>query len=319
MGGGSWNSQAWTGYAQAHVHNQPQAAVFTQQAKRTINEDVDPTKFKNGIRESVDGPDNPESTPVGIFTDMTGSMGMLAREITEKLDVVNGELLDRKPVKDVHMMTGVIGDGYTDKFPFQATQFEADLRIVDQTRKLYLEGGGGGNGGESYALAWLFAAMQTATDSYDKRKKKGYLFTAGDEPVHGVEESGRGEKYGVTKEQAKRILGLDIERDLTANECLAMAQRKWNVFHIALTQNGYSGYRSGIEATFGKIMPNQLLWLEDLDALSETIVSVIEVNEGRDKGKVAQSWGGDKSLVVANALRDMVVAGAAGDQGVVRL
>jgi hypothetical protein len=319
MGGGSWSSKAWTGYAQAHVHNQPQAAVFTQQAKRTINEDVDPTKFKNGIRESVDGPDNPESTPVAIFTDMTGSMGMLAREITEKLDVVNGELLDRKPVKDVHMMTGVIGDGYTDKYPFQATQFEADLRIVDQTRKLYLEGGGGGNGGESYALAWLFAAMQTATDSYDKRKKKGYLFTAGDEPVHGVEESGRGEKYGVTKEQAKRVLGLDIERDLTANECLAMAQRKWNVFHIALTQSGYSGYRSGIEATFGKIMPKQLLWLEDLDALSETIVSVIEVNEGRDKGKVSQSWGGAKSLVVANALRDMVVAGAAGDQGVVRL
>jgi hypothetical protein len=319
MGGGSWNSSAWNGYAKAHVHNQPQAAVFTQQAKRTINEDVDPTKFKNGIRESVDGPDNPNSTPVAIFTDMTGSMGSLAREVTEKLDVVNGALMKRKPVEDVHMLTGVIGDAYSDQYPIQATQFEADLRIVDQTRKLYLEGNGGANGGESYALAWLFAARQTATDSYDKRKKKGYLFTVGDEPVHGVEGSGRGQKYGVTKEQAKKFLGLDIEADMSADECLKAAQRTWNVFHISLIQGGYSGYRDGIMETFGKIMPKNLLWLEDLDALTETIVSVIEVNEGRDKAKVAQSWGGDKSLVVANALRDMVVAGAAGDQGVVRL
>ena len=185
---------------------------------------------------------------------------------------------------------------------------------------MYLEGNGGGNGGESYALAWLSMAMQTATDSYDKRKKKGYIFTVGDEPLHGVEESGRGQKYGVTKEQAKRILGLEIERDLTANECLAMAQRKWNVFHIAIQRGGYTHYRDGINATFGKIMPNNLLWLEELDALTETIVSVIEVNEGRDKAKVAASWGGDKSLVVASALSTLVTAGSTPtDQGVVRL
>lgn len=319
MGNGGWSASAWQGFATQSVQGKTQSQIFTQQAKRALHEDCDPRNFKNGIRESVDSDDNPNSTPVAIFTDMTGSMGDLAEKIVRKQDVISQELLDRKPVPDVHLMTGVVGDAYSDQCPIQATQFEADIRIAQQTAKLYLEGNGGGNGGESYALVWLLAAMQTATDSYDKRGKKGYLITAGDEPVHGVEGSSQGQHAGVTKDQAKKFLGLDIERDLSADECLAMAQRKWNVFHISLIRNGYTGFRPGVIDTFGKIMPDNLLWLEDLDALPELIVSIIEVNEGRDKAKVAASWGGDKSLVVANALNSVAVSGGSDNQGVVRL
>lgn len=315
MGGGSWSASSWGSYKTAHVAGKTQSQIFASK----LNEDVDPLKFTNGIRESVDSPDNPNSTPVAIFTDMTGSMGMLAERVVRDLDVVCQELLDRKPVPDVHLLTGVIGDAYSDTDPpFQATQFEADIRIAQQTQKLWLTRDGGGNGGESYALAWLFAAMQTATDSFDKRGKKGYLFTVGDEGVHGVE-GGYGKPFGVTKEQAKQWLGLDIERDLTAEECLRMAQRKWNTFHIVIN-SGYGGYRKEVESSFGRIMPDHLLYLEDVSALTETIVSAIEVNEGRDAAKVAASWSGDKSLVVANALKSLAVAGAGGaDGGVVRL
>ena len=317
MGGGSWSAQTWSGYSTAKVAGKSQSQVFTSQK---LDEGLDPKKFTNGIRESVDGVDNPLSTPVAIFTDVTGSMGMTAEAVIRKLDVVCQELLDRAPVTDVHLLTGAIGDAYTDSSPFQATQFEADIRIAEQTQKIYLEGNGGGNGGESYALAWLFAALQTATDSFDKRGKKGYLFTVGDEPVHGVEGSGRGQAYGVTKDQAARFLGLKIERDLTADECLAMARRKYNVMHIVISNAGARGYHHDpIKATFGKIMPDDLYWLEAVDALPELIVSLIEVAEGRDKAAVAASWSGSTSVAVANALNSAVARVDGGTQEVVRL
>jgi len=316
MGGGSWNSTQWGSYATQNVAGKSRTQIFTQS---NIHDDLNPLKFTNGLRESVDSSDNPNSTPVAIFTDVTGSMGMLAETVVKNLDIVCQELIDRAPVANVHLMTGAIGDAYTDSAPFQATQFEADIRIAQQTQKIYLEGNGGGNGGESYALPWLFASMQTATDSFDKRGKKGYLFTVGDEPVHGVEGATQGQQWGVTKEQAKRILGLSIERDLTADECLAMARRKFNVFHIVV--NPSSSYRTGVQNTFGVLMPDNLIWLEDVSILSETIVSVIEVNEGKDKGAVAASWSGDKSIVIANALKSMVATGGDADTGqeVVRL
>jgi hypothetical protein len=166
-------------------------------------------------------------------------------------------------------------------------------------------------------MPWLSMAMQTATDSFDKRQKKGYLFTVGDEPIHGVEGSGQGRPFGVTKQQAKDFLGLDIERDLTADECLALAQSRWHVFHIVVGQRGGS-YGYGIERSWGKLMPDSLIHLEDIDALPETIVSVIEVNEGKDAKSVAASWSGSTAVAVASALQSLAARDNAG-QEVVRL
>ncbi len=300
MGNGSWDTDRWTTYATTNVVGQSRSQIFSSSMKDEVN----PLKFTNGIRESVDSVDNPNSTPVAIFTDCTGSMGQLAFTVVQKLDVVCQELLDRSPVSDVHLMTGVIGDAYSDNCPFQATQFEADIRIAEQTQLLYLEGNGGGNGGESYALAWLFAGMQTSIDSYNKRQKKGYIFTVGDEPVHGVAGWDRGRTWGVTKQQAKDFLGLDIERDLTAQECLDLAKEKWNVFHIVVG-NKYQ-HQEGIEYTFGKIMPDKLLYLEDISVLPELIVSAIQVNEGELLNTVASSWD-SSSDVITKALSAIVV------------
>jgi len=308
MGGGSWDSSAWSGYSKAHTVGKSRAAIFTS---RGIADELNPLKFTNGIRESVDSADNPNSTPVMIFTDVTGSMGELAEIVVKNLDVVCQSLLDRKPVPDVHLMTGAIGDAYYDRAPFQATQFEADIRIAEQTQKIYLEGGGGGNAGESYAIAWLFAGMMTTNDSFSKRGKKGYLFTVGDEPVLGVTDDA-----GVTKDQAKQFLGLNIERDLSAAECLEMARREYNVYHVVVSRSSH--YRPGVERTFGKIMPDNLIWLQDVSALNETIVSVIEVNEGKDKAAVAASWSGDKSVAIMDAMRD-IVPGGGGQSAVVAL
>jgi hypothetical protein len=74
-----------------------------------------------------------------------------------------------------------IGDANCDKAPLQVSQFEADKRIIDQLTQIYLEHSGGGNDFESYNLPWYFAANHTVHDSMEKRGKRGYLFTVGDE------------------------------------------------------------------------------------------------------------------------------------------
>ena len=52
--------------------------------------------------------------------------------------------------------------------------------------------------------------------------------------------------------------------------------------------------------------------------LAETIVSAMEVNEGRDGCAVAASWSGDTAMVVADAVRSLTARGAAED-GIVRM
>lgn len=309
MGSGGWSANTWASYAQQNVQGKTQQQVFTA---RGLNEDVDPRKFKNHIRESVDSDDNPNSTPVAIFTDATGSMGHLAGVVVRKLDVVAQELLDRKAVPDVHIMTGIVGDGYTDPAPIQATQFEADIRIAQQTQKLWLNGcSGGSNGGESYALPWLVMSQMTVTDSFDKRGKKGYVFTVGDEGIHGCEGS-RYHKMAVTVEQAERLLDIRIEKDLTAQEVLDMVSRRFHVFHIVVG----TGHQRDIDDTWVPLMGERLLYLEgnNVDLLPELIVSTIEVNEGRDVQSVAQSWGDGKAVVLANSLKGLQTRAEADDE-----
>ena len=81
-------------------------------------------------------------------------------------------------------MFGAIGDATCDRAPLQVGQFESDNRMDDDLSRILLEGGGGGQKTESYELAMYFMARHTATDCYDKRGKRGYLFMIGDEMAY---------------------------------------------------------------------------------------------------------------------------------------
>jgi hypothetical protein len=265
-----------------------------------LHADLDPKGFTNGIRESVDSPDNPKSTPIIVALDVTGSMGSLANQMAmEGLGILFQEILDRKPVSDPHLMFIAIGDVRCDQAPIQVSQFEADNRIVEQLQKIFVEGGGGGNLTESYDAAWAVAGLMTKTDSFTKRAKKGYLFTVGDEQT----------PTGINKNQLKRFFGLNSEVDYTAEQLLTIAQTQYEVFHIAVQQGDH--YRhSGrqVDETWGALLGQRYLKLSDSTALAELVVSAIQVIEGAEADKVASSWSGHKGLVVAAGIKDLVPA-----------
>ena len=107
----------------------------------------------------------------------------------------------------------------------------------------------------------------------------------------------------MTRAEVRRVLGIDVRRDVTAAEAVALAGRDWEAFHVLLANEGYAAHsREEVVASWRRVLPQRTILLEDVGALAETIVSLIQVNEGADAADVAASWGGTAGRVVATAL-----------------
>jgi hypothetical protein len=306
MGSGRFDSDAYATYSSSirsasvnDIYKSTASTVLTGAAKH-----LNPLGVT--VRESRDSVDNPNSTAVIVAIDVTGSMGMLAEKIAKTgLGTLFKEILDRKPVTDPHIMFMAVGDANYDKVPLQVSQFEASNVIIDQLTDIFVEHGGGGNQSESYQFPWYFAAMHTSIDCLEKRGKKGYLFTLGDEWV----------PPALTKAQIKQFIGDDVERDYSPAELLAMVQRMYHVFHLVVEEGSYQDRPL---ASWKASLGERALLLSDHTKLAEVIVSTMQVNEGADVNTVADSWDGSTAVVVRKAVGALTATGGAAG-GVVRL
>jgi hypothetical protein len=305
MGGGRWDSKEWDEWASSSSYS-----------TKRVEEIYTSTKLHSDLnvfgkdRESCDSPDNPKSTPIIIGLDVTGSMGLVLEEIARKgLNTLCTEIHARKPVSDPHILCAGIGDVEYDRAPFQATQFEADLRIAKELEKLYLEGGGGGNSYESYALAWYFAAHHTKCDAFN-RGKKGYLFTIGDENPTAI----------LTKNAIEKVFGDRLQADVDMDALLTLASRKYEIFHVVVEQGDHARRNlPAVMAAWRTKLGQRVLPLSKVGSLAEVIVSAIACNEGANVDTVSKSWSGDTSMVVSKALSGMVAANTNANTGLVSL
>jgi hypothetical protein len=285
MGGGNWTANDWDHYKSTKVAGKSTQQVFSQ---RGLHKDLDPAEF--GLRESRDSVDNPLSTPIIVGIDVTGSMGRLADTMVRNgLNTLCTEIYSRKPVTNPHILCMGIGDAHCDEAPIQATQFEADIRIAEQLQRIWLENGGGGNSSESYSLAWYFAAKKVLSDSWMKRKKKGFIFTVGDDG-----------HTGVKADHVKRFLKLEESRNYSTEEVLQLACREWEVFHLVVAEGGT--YRFDMHKQWQEVLGERALLLTDHTKMAEVIVSTLQVMGGADAKTVAASWDGTTALAVKDAL-----------------
>lgn len=281
MGGGSFRSAetqaSYASYTKSVASATRVDQVFT---KRRLSELLNPKNVM--LRESCDGEDNPNSRPIIIGLDVTGSMGMVAKHIAQEgLGEVMNAIFDRQPVKDPHLMFMGIGDAAFDDAPLQVSQFEADFRIVEQLSNLYVEGCGGNNQTESYDLPWYFAGTRTQIDSLDKRGEKGYLFTMGDELPPEV----------LRARDLQRILGDGEQHDVPSVDSLKLAEEKYHVFHLIIEEGGYARrYLDDVVNGWQQMLHHRALRVNDYRNVSQIIISAIEVSEGGDPEQVANSW-----------------------------
>lgn len=283
MGGGTFSPSAYASFSSSTVGKSTDE-IYTSSH---LHADLNPLNVK--MRESRDSADNPNSTPLIVAIDVTGSMGIIADNIARKgLGTLFTGVLDRKPITDPHVMFMAVGDAYYDQAPLQVSQFEADNRIVEQLTQIYLEHGGGGNGFESYNLPWYFAANHTIHDSMEKRGKRGYLFTIGDEEAPG----------DLTPAQIKRFIGDTVEPQST-KAMLELVQRTYDVYHVVILQGDHCRHSPDQTLkSWRELLGQHVIPLSDYTKLAETIVSTIEIAEGRDAAASASGWGKDAGVIL---------------------
>lgn len=289
MGGGSWTARDWSSFSNSRVSGRSTASIYT--ASKMKN-DYDP---KNVMRESCDSTEHPNSTPIILGLDVTGSMSNILQVMAEKLGLVMTEVYNRKPVTDPQILFAAVGDAVYDDYPLQITQFESDIRIAKQLTEVYFERGGGGNGFESYPLIWYFAANHTKCDNYLKRNKKGFIFTFGDD----------GYPTKLTKKEIKEIFGDDVEKDIPIDEILTKVNRQFEVYHFCMAQGG--SYRDSDYRNWQNLLGERAIRVKDYSKIPEIIVSILETYAGKDKDEIINSWDGSTAMAVADALSGLSV------------
>jgi hypothetical protein len=307
MGGGSWDPGAYRAAAANRVSKGVDDFDYDKKVKSGkasgVNANLDPTKVAGStsplagqnVRESRDSDEHPESVPVAVFFDVTGSMYSIPLTLQKKLANLMDVIIAKAGLKDSQILVGAIGDANTDRYPFQVGQFESDNRFDEALRSIILEGNGGGQAHESYGLAYRFAAYHTATDAWEKRGKKGYLFTMGDEMPWPT----------ISRDEVRRIFGVEADADETIQDLLAKAQEKWDVYHICLTNETMYGSDPRVHAKWSELLAERFIKLDDADLVCEVIAGLIHMLEtARDLDSVITDIGlkGSAGASVKNAL-----------------
>lgn len=265
MGAGSWSTTSYCCYSKSLGRDydvttgRVNGHEFTS---RRLDESLDPSKFE--VRECVNSEEHPNTIPVILALDVTGSMGEACRETAEALNVIITNLYEK--YKDIEFCVMGIGDLECDYAPIQMSQFESDVRIAQALDKIYMEHGGGGNRYESYTAAWYVGLKKTKLDCFDKQGRKGIIITMGDEPLNPV----------LRKSELNEVANVHEQDDVKTENLYAEACEKFDIFHIAVDDDDdmYRHYKKDIEGSFGQLLGDRYK-VSTINQLAPTIESCI--------------------------------------------
>lgn len=270
MGSGTWSSVAFSDYTSVTkgvTLDAFKTASYSAQELYKARE-IDPMLSpKNVMRECLDTPEHPNTLPVILALDVTGSMGKAATEVAQKLNDIMTDIYAHNNGTDVEFCVMALGDTYCDNAPIQISQFESDIRIAEQLDKVYFEAGGGGNNSESYSAAWYMGAKHTKCDCWN-RGQKGIIITLGDELP---------DPHLVNIDRFTGDQPYSMERD----EILEAARKYYNIYHIAVDDK-YTSWRHYLsrydaDKAWKKLLGNNFK-ISTINGLSAEIVSIIEEN-----------------------------------------
>lgn len=273
MGSGRWSTNVYDEYNRLKAASGKGAFDFSDTMRRRkrsdwrVHDTLDPKNVK--FRESRDSDEHPNSTSIVVMFDVTGSMGSIPVTLQKKLPELLGLLLRKGYVSDPQIMFGAIGDATCDRIPLQVGQFESDNRMDQNLENIFLEGGGGGQQTESYELAMYFVARHTDIDCWNKHSRKGYLFIIGDEMAYPA----------VSRREVQTVIGDGLQTDIPTVTIVKELRERYHVFYI-LPQSASYGGNPNILGFWRKLLGQNVLELEDSEAVCETIALTIGMTEG---------------------------------------
>ena len=266
MGSGTWTSTSYVNHSTvsrgySNMDDFYNASAQDLYRSEQLNEVLNP---KGIMRECVDSDEHPETIPVILALDVTGSMGSAAEAVAKQLNDIMTELY--KSVKDVEFCVMAIGDLSYDNAPIQMGQFESDIRIAEQLEKVYFERGGGGNAWESYTAAWYMGLNHTKLDCWN-RGKKGIIITMGDEPMNPF----------LPMRPLAKATGDNIQGDIDTRSLYEAVTKKFDVYHIGIDNpaTSFRYYEDRIKESFGKLL-GQNYQVSTCQNLHKTIADMIK-------------------------------------------
>ena len=283
MGSGSWSRDSFVSYTTAtkcgavvDSLGRIETSLSNQEMfkARQLDPALDP---KNAMRECRDSEEHPNTVPIILALDVTGSLGEAAVEIAKKLNIIMTDLYNK--IKDVEFMIMGIGDYYCDSVPLQVSQFESDIRIAEQLDKVYFEFGGGGNYWESYTAAWYFGSRHCKLDCWD-RGKKGIIITMGDERINPY----------IPADGIKRTIGDSLQDDINTEELYAEASEKFDIYHLNV-RHGSDWDRTNIIRSWSEVLDDNHFREVNMDNIADEIVKIIVNSTSNENSDVNTSKG----------------------------
>lgn len=274
MGYGTWTASSYSDYTtKSRGLSADEFAAskdFTAQTMYTSRHLPKELNPENITRECCDSDEHPDTFPVILALDVTGSMGGAAMKVAQKLNEIMTNLYEDNGVKDIEFCVMGIGDLAYDTAPIQISQFESDIRIAEQLDKVYFEAGGGGNKYESYTAAWYMGARHCSLDCW-KRGKKGIIITMGDELPNPY----------LPRAQLTRVTGDKLQDDINTPDLLQEVKEKFNVYHISVKdrETSYMMYQTWYDedSKWKELLGNNY-YVASLDELATVIVNIIKDN-----------------------------------------
>lgn len=281
MGSGSWDASSFCAYttslkgmavdSSGSIAGSYSAQEYFKENK--LNGMLDP---KNVIRECCDSEEHPNTKPVILALDVTGSMGETAVEVAKQLNVVMTRLYEE--LEDIQFMIMGIGDLAYDYAPIQASQFESDIRIAEQLDKIYFEFGGGGNAYESYTAAWYFGSRHCKLDCWE-RGQKGIIITLGDEQLNPY----------LPARPLSICTGDSLQGDIDTKDLYKEVSEKYDIFHIQVNHRYFKD--PYISTSWSTVLEDGHYKEAEINGVVDEICDII-INTYQDKKeKIEQAEG----------------------------
>ena len=271
MGSGTWTACAYDTYTKATYNVSAEAISatnFTTQNFYRSRSLADVLNAKGKIRECLDSDEHPNSYPIILALDVTGSMGSAATEAGKKLGEIMSSIYANDTITDPEFCVMAIGDLAYDYAPIQMSQFESDVRIAEQLDKVYFEGGGGGNSYESYTMAWYMGLRHAKLDCWE-RNAKGLIITLGDEQINPY----------LPKNGIQNYAGDTIQADIETNDLYKEVCEKYDVYHISVndTRSSYrwNNQQDAVDKSWINVIGEDHYRVSNLENLADTIISII--------------------------------------------
>jgi hypothetical protein len=288
MGSGYFDPGAYDDHLQAKAASGASTFAYSDAqaaGSREVHPDLDPrwtNKLGQKLRESRDSDEHPDSTPIVVVLDVTGTMSNVVHAIHASLKNLYSLLLTKGYVQHPQIMFMAIGDSsitsgrMCDEVPLQVAQFESDIRAALQLELMVIEGGGGGQKRESYQNAAYFLAEHTVHDAWEKRKKKGYVYFIGDELAWPA----------VEPDEIMPLVGDALTAAIPTEAIFEKVKQRYVTFFILPDGANYGGDRQ-VLGFWRKLLGENVLQLSEPNGAAELIAlsigtreAVVDLDEG---------------------------------------